>query len=148
MVTVTKKIETETAQDTGGQVESLDAIAAMGAQLDTPAALPGAPVQSTQDDAAEIGVALQLLRAAAIPFAPEHVQEPLHLVWSDKQLHKVAEAIVELCIFHGWTTGDFFKHYGPYIQLAMALGLPLLTTLKLLKTPPPKTDGQQQQTES
>lgn len=146
MVTVTKKQDPATPgePDTGDHVESLDTIARLGSAMDAPAAVPGA---SDQDEAAEIAVALQLLRAAAVPFAPDHVQEPLLLVWSDKQLTKVAEAIVELCKFHGWTVGDFFTEYGPYLQLAMALGMPLLATLKLLKMPPPapaQSNGQQQ----
>ena len=146
MVTVTKKQDPATPgePDTGDHVESLASIAALGSAMDAPAAVPGA---SDQDEAAEIAVALQLLRAAAVPFAPDHVQEPLLLVWSDKQLTKVAEAIVELCKFHGWTVGDFFTEYGPYLQLAMALGMPLLATLKLLKMPPPapaQSNGQQQ----
>jgi hypothetical protein len=144
MVTVTKKQDPATPgePDTGDHVESLASIAALGSAMDAPAAVPGA---SDQDEAAEIAVALQLLRAAAVPFAPDHVQEPLLLVWSDKQLTKVAEAIVDLCKFHGWTVGDFFTEYGPYLQLAMALGMPLLATLKLLKMPPPApANGQQQ----
>jgi hypothetical protein len=146
MVNVTKK-QDEPAQpdlDAGTHVESLESIAALGSQLEAPAGAPG-EVRTDQDEAAEIAVALQLLRAAALPFAPDHVQEPLALVWSDKQLTKVAEAIVELCKFHGWTVGDFFTEYGPYLQLAMALGMPLLATIKLLKMPPPPKDGQQQQ---
>lgn len=148
MVTVTKMKDADQAQPdpgTGDHVESLESIAALGSALDAPA--PGAQVQNDQDEAAEIAVALQLLRAAAVPFAPDHVQEPLLLVWSDKQLTKVAEAIVELCKFHGWTVGDFFTEYGPYLQLAMALGMPLLATIKLLKMPPPapaQSNGQQQ----
>ncbi len=89
-------------------------------------------------------MALELLRAAAIPFAPEHTQPALLQIWSDRQLLKIAEAIVALCRFHGWTVGDFFQEYGPYMQLIAALGLPVLGTLKVLKMPPP-AHGQQQQ---
>jgi hypothetical protein len=130
---------------TGEHVESLDSIAALGTQLETPTVAPAQQAQNEAQDVAEIAMALELLRAAALPFAPEHVQEPLLLIWSDSQLKKVAAAIVELCKFHGWTVGDFFSEYGPYIQLAMALGMPLLATLKLLKTPPPAQHNGQQQ---
>lgn len=141
----------------GDHVESLGAIAQLGAQLEAPAAAPGAQTPADAQAAkavaaAEISAALTLLRAAALPFAPDHVQEPLALVWSDKQLDQVGAAIVEICALYGWTVGDFFDSYGPYIQLFMALGLPALATIKLLKIPPPKleqpttgpTDGQQQ----
>ncbi len=152
MVTVTKNQDDQvkTGADDGDHVESLDSIAKLGTALDAPAAAPGAPGQtvaaSTAADTAEIAAALSLLRAAALPFAPEHVQEPLNLVWRDKQLEKIAAAVVEICHLNGWTTGDFFDRYGPYIQLCMALGIPALATLKLLKMqPPPKpADGQQQ----
>ncbi len=134
-------------------VESLDAIAKQGAALEAGAALPGAPgapvnqAAVTAAEVAEIGAALSLLRAAALPFAPPHVQDPLALIWSDQQLEKIAAAVVEICHLHGWTTGDFFDKYGPYLQLGMALGIPALATLKLLKMPPPPkpaADGQQQ----
>lgn len=150
MVNVTKKPEAAPAADDGGQhVESLEAIAALGTQLE-PAAGGSDQVQSGQDDAAaamEIAAALELLRAAALPFAPEHVQAPLGLIWSDPQLDRIAKAIVELCKFHGWTVGEFFSEYGPYLQLMAALGMPLLATIKILKMPPPApaSDGQQQQ---
>ncbi len=147
-------IEAAHDQD-GDHVESLDAIAAAGAALETPApgAAPGQPGQPGQSlavqndqDAAEIAVALELLRAAAIPFAPEHTQPALLQIWSDRQLLKIAEAIVALCRFHGWTVGQFFTEYGPYMQLLAALGLPVLGTLKVLKMPPPPpAHGQQQQ---
>ncbi len=143
----------EAAHDQDGEhVESLDSIAAAGAALETPApgAAPGQPGQSlavqNDQDAAEIAVALELLRAAAIPFAPEHTQPALLQIWSDRQLLKIAEAIVALCRFHGWTVGEFFTEYGPYMKLLAAVGLPVLGTLKVLKMPPPPpAHGQQQQ---
>lgn len=151
MVAVTKNQDDQAKPDpdAGDHVESLDSIAKLGTALDAPAAAPGAPGQtvaaSTVADTAEISAALSLLRAAALPFAPDHVQDPLNQVWSDKQLEQIAAAVVEICRVQGWTTGDFFDRYGPYIQLCMALGLPALATLKLLKMPPPKpADGQQQ----
>jgi len=143
------------AEQAGGSdhVESLEAIAKQGAALEAGAALPGAPgapvnqAAVTAAEVAEIGAALSLLRAAALPFAPPHVQDPLALIWSDQQLEKIAAAVVEICHLHGWTTGDFFDKYGPYLQLGMALGIPALATMKLLKIPPPPkpaADGQQQ----
>lgn len=139
--------ETTTAPAAPG-VESLDAIAAAGAQLDAP---PPADARQEQQvlasEAEELASALKLLRAAALPFAPEHVQDPLAQVWSDKQLLAIGRALVEVARKHGLTIGQLFEGYGPYIELVMALGMPALATLKLLKTPAPqvqRTDGQQQ----
>ena len=117
-------------------VESLDAIATAAAQLDAP---PAPDAKAEQQELAEV---LKVLRAAALPFAPDHVQEPIGLVWSDKQLLEVGKAIVAVCRMHGFTASQFFEGYGPYIQLAMALGIPALATLKILKTPPPPPPAQ------
>lgn len=129
-------------------VESLDAIAAMGAGLDAPApADTKAEAAVLASEAEEIASALQLLRAAAVPFAPEHVQDPIAQVWNDRQLMQIARAIVDVCRLHGITVGQLFEGYGPYIALAMSIGVPALATLKLLRVPPPKAppaDGQQQ----
>lgn len=144
-------------QPGGEHVESLQQIAQLGQQLETPPAAPGAAVaQKAQREAAaaEIAAALSLLRASAVPFAPPHVQDPLGMVWADPQLEKIAAAIVEICVLQGWELDDFFSTYGPYIQLAMALGIPVLATIKLLKVPAPQapgqqaSDGQQQQAQS
>lgn len=142
-------------------VESLGEIARLGAQLDLAQAVPGAPGGPGVPDsaaikakaAAEISSALELLRMAAIPFAPPHTQAPLELVWSDKQLLQISEAIVDLCDAQGISVDDWFTKNGPWIRLAMALGIPAAVTLKLLKTeaprpadsqPAPAGNGQQQ----
>lgn len=149
---VTRKVAPDDAEDLnvtqGDHVESLDSIAKLGSQLETTAAAPG---QATAEadalaDALEIATALELLRTSVVPFAPGHTHDLLLMVWSDKQLQKIAEAIVKLCKHHGMEVGDFFTQYGPYLQLLSALGLPLLATLKILKMPPPQAqaDGQQQ----
>lgn len=154
MVTVTKKPEpaADAGTDTGDHVESLDQIAGLGAALDAPAGAPGTAVAGQSDDAAaaaEIAAALELLRAAVLPFAPPHTLNPLAQIWSDRQLEQIAKAIVALCAHHGWTVGEFFTEYGPYLQLLAALGMPILGTIKILKMPPPKADdGQQQQAQS
>lgn len=154
MVTrVQKPDEGATDQSELVGVESLDTIAAMGAGLDTPPAAAGddrAEAAVLASEAEEIAGALQLLRAAALPFAPEHVADPIAQVWNDRQLKEIARAIVDVCRMHGLTVSDFFKGYGPYIALAMAVGMPALATLKLLRLPPPRqtvqsaADGQQQ----
>lgn len=145
----------------GDHVESLGEIARLGAQLDLAQAVPGAPGGPGVPDpaaikakaAAEISSALELLRMAAIPFAPPHTQAPLELVWSDKQLLQISEAIVDLCDAQGISVDDWFTKNGPWIRLAMALGIPAAVTLKLLKTeaprpadpqPAPAGNGQQQ----
>lgn len=145
------------AEQGGEHVESLQQIAQLGQQLEAVPAAPGAPGAPDPKAikakaAAEISTALALLRASAIPFAPAHVQDPLHLVWSDKQLTEIAEAIVDVCDAQGISVDDFFVKHGPWIRLAFALGIPAAVTIKLLKMPAPEApqlgstpaDGQQQ----
>lgn len=145
--------QADTTDVTGEGVESLADIAALGQALETVPQDAQQAAQALETEVAEIACALELLRAAVVPFAPDHTQPALLAVWTDKQLHAVAAAVVELCKFHGWTVGEFFSQYGPYIQLLAALGMPALATLKILKTPAPKPvqethDGQQQQAKS
>lgn len=137
------------AQGQGGDhVESLGDIAKQGLELEAGLAAPGAPGAPAAKDqkavrdaaAAEIAAAMALLRASAIPFAPPHLHDPLGMLWNDKQLEQIAAAIVDICVLQGWELDDFFTRYGPYIQLAMALGIPLAATIKMLKMPAP---GQQ-----
>ncbi len=151
MVTrVEKPAEAPAEQGAAPGVESLDAIAAAGAQLDAPPAPSQAEQQQVlESEADELAGALKMLRAMALPFAPHHVQDPIGQVWNDGQLKEIARCLVEVCRLHGLTIGQLFEGYGPYINLLMALGLPALATLKLLKTPSPppqvqRTDGQHQ----
>lgn len=144
------------AEQGGEHVESLQQIAQLGQQLEAVPAAPGAPGAPDPKAikakaAAEISTALALLRASAIPFAPAHVQDPLHLVWSDKQLTEIAEAIVDVCDAQGISVEEFFGKHGPWIRLAFALGIPAAVTIKLLKMPAPEPqqapappNGQQQ----
>lgn len=121
-----------------GDHATLDSIALEGAKLDGPKpADQKAEQQVLASDAEEIHGALQALRDAALPFAPPHVQDPLAMVWSDKQLLDVARALVAVARLHGITVGKLLEGYGPYLSLAMALGIPTITTLKILRIPPP-----------
>lgn len=138
------------AQDGGDHVESLESIAALGTELEPVAGGSDQDKKAAQDDAAaalEISAALELLRDAAIPFAPLHTHAPLGIVWSDTQMLKIAKSIVSLCTLYGITVDEFFDKWGPYIKLAAALGMPALATIKILKmpAPAPASDGQQQQ---
>ncbi len=146
MVTKVEKPPAPPAEQGGAAspgVESLDAIAAAGAQLDAPQAPDAkAEQQVLASEAEELTEALKLLRAAALPFAPDHVQDPLGQVWNDKQLLAIGKALVGIARMHGMSIGQLFEGYGPYIELLMALGMPALATLKLLKTPPPPPPAQ------
>lgn len=148
---VTRKLSPESDQaenvTQGDHVESLESIAQLGTQLETTAAAPGQAVAEADAlaDALEIASALELLRTSVVPFAPNHTHDLLLMVWTDKQLQKIAEAIVKLCKHYGMEVGDFFTQYGPYLQLLSALGLPLLATIKILKMPPPQAQGNGQQ---
>lgn len=149
MVTRIDKSAAPGADDQPGDFATLDAIGQAGEHLDGPKpADQKAEQQVLASEAEELAEALKLLRAAAVPFAPDHVQNPLLSVWSDKQLETIGEAIVAVARKHGLTIGQLFEGYGVYIQLIMALGMPALATLKLLRMPPPpptaeRVDGQQ-----
>ncbi len=136
--------------DQAGDFAGLDAIAAEGAKLNAPP--PGdkkAEQEVLASEASEIETALGLLRSAALPFARPDLQAPLQLLWSDEQLHEIAEALVDCARASGLSVSDLFKGYGPWIKLGFALGVPALATLKVLRMPPPpptveRVDGQQQ----
>lgn len=130
-----------------GGVESLDDLARAGAALDAPKTDPKAAQQVLASERAEIETALQLLRAAALPLAPAHTQETLAVLWSDKQLREIAEAIVECAKASGITVSTWFKSYGHWVRLGFALGMPAMATIKLLRMPAPAqadqvSDGQ------
>ena len=131
-----------------GGVESLDDLARAGAELEAPKVDTKAEQQVVESEADELAGALKMLRALALPFAPDHVQDPIGQVWNDGQLKEISRCLVEVCRLHGLTIGQLFEGYGPYINLLMALGLPALATLKLMRRPAPSanqvTDGQHQ----
>lgn len=137
-------------QEQGLATESLDDLAKTGSELDKPAA----PVATAADRAAlaseakEVETALTLLRAAAVPLAPAHTHQALELVWSDKQLQEIAEAIAECAKASGITVSSWFGKHGHWIRLGFALGIPALATIKILRTPAPAPHqvqhGQQQ----
>lgn len=128
----------------GLAVESLDDLARAGAGLDAPRVDARAEQTVLASEREEIETALQLLRAAAVPLAADHIQEPLLLVWSDKQLREVAEALVACARASGITISDWFKGYGHWVQLGFALGLPAVATIKLLRMPAPPAHQVQQ----
>lgn len=154
MVTRVEKPAAPAAGDhqEGLATESLDDLAKTGLELDKPAAPKAADVKAEQQvvesEADELAGALKMLRALALPFAPDHVQDPIGQVWNDGQLKEIARCLVEVCRLHGLTIGQLFEGYGPYINLLMALGIPALATIKILRTPAPAPHqvqhGQQQ----
>lgn len=141
MVTRVEKPPTPAAGDhqEGLATESLDDLARTSLELDTPAA----PVVTAADRAAlaseakEVETALTLLRAAAVPLAPAHTHQALELVWSDKQLQEIAEAIAECAKASGITVSSWFGKHGHWIRLGFALGIPAMATVKILRTPAP-----------
>lgn len=136
--------------DQAGDFSTLDAIAAEGAKLDAPKpADQKAEQQVLASEASEIETALVMIRAVALPLAQDHHQAPLSVLWSDKQLHEIAEALVDVARASGITVTDWFGRYGHWVRLGFALGMPALATLKVLRMPPPpptveRADGQQQ----
>lgn len=147
---VTKTTPPAGNQEEGLPTESLDDLAQAGADLDQPAA--PAPTKADQavlaSETEEIETALLLLRAAAVPLAPDHTQGALAQVWSDKQLSDIAKALVECARASGITVTSWFGKHGHWVRLGFSLGMPALATVKILRMPPPRqvqTDGQHQQ---
>ena len=135
--------------DQAGDFAGLDAIAADGAKLDAPKpADQKAEQQVLESEASEIETALVMIRAVALPLAQDHHQEHLAVLWSDKQLREIAEALVDCARASGITVTDWFGRYGHWVRLGFALGLPAMATIKVLRRPAPpptaqRTDGQQ-----
>ena len=95
------------------------------------AARPAPPAATTT--AAELGEALSLIRALA---RPAFMDWPAYGVeaWTDKQLAAISSAGGAIMDRHGWTMGELFAQWGPYIALIGATAPPALLTWQHLRT--------------
>ncbi len=100
----------------------------------TPEAAPGAPVPAPFDHATvrELLAALQMARALAAGQV-EPLMADFAVVWSDSQLRQIAEAGAEVMNIHGWSVGELMGRWGPYIRLAVAVGVPGWVTWQAIK---------------
>ena len=110
----------------------LAALVREAAQMDASAAgAAAAPVSTSTAD--ELGEALNLLRAVARPLFsdwPDYGRE----VWTDKQLTAISAAGGAIMDRHGWTMGELFAEWGPYIALIGATAPPALMTWQHLRS--------------
>ena len=110
----------------------LDAIGREAAALEGAADAAGAPAASATNTAGELREALGLVRTIAAPgFSdwPAFGRE----VWTDVHLSAIADNGAAIMDRHGWTMGDMWSTWGPYIGLAGALARPGLATFAHLK---------------
>lgn len=97
-----------------------------GSVTTTPGAAVAAPVDPTQQAAGELKDVLLIARNIVAPtfgWWPE-----FGLVWSDAQIASVAAGAAAVMEKHGWTTGDLFAQWGPYIALGVATVPPAIAT--------------------
>lgn len=123
--------------DDGAQSErlspGLDAIAAQAEALEhgVTAATAIDGQAAGDNNAAELLEALTMARVLVSPMMawwPEFAT-----VWGDATLRKVADAGAQVMDRHGWTMGQAFTQFGPYIALAVATLPPLLVTRRAIK---------------
>ncbi len=123
----------ETADDQHPAGMELDAIAAEAAMLEGgPGQVPGAPAAPALSTTAELAEALRLARSigkAAFSDWPEYGVS----VWSDDQLQAIATHGGAIMDRNGWTMGDLWATWGPYIGLAGATAPPALATYARIK---------------
>lgn len=126
-----------------------DVLAAQATELET-SALPAAqrpaaeptPQQQAEDTAAELRGALEMARLMVAPMFGWWSE--FGHVWSDATLQGIATGGAAVMQRHGWTMGEAFSQFGPYIALGGALLPPCIATHQAikarredLKRPPP-----------
>lgn len=104
-----------------------------GADKTSPGGAPGgatpAPDHTTRD---QLLAALRMARAAAadrFKWWPNFAE-----VWADGTLQEIADAGADVMRLQGWTVGEFMGKYGPYVRLALAVGVPGWVTMEALRT--------------
>ncbi|MCV2361649.1 hypothetical protein LNV08_22010 [Paucibacter sp. TC2R-5] len=128
--------------DLGGLLLQAEAIEGANAPPDPTqqqAAQVAAVVEST---AAELQSALELVRMMAAPLMswwPE-----FGTVWNDRTLQEISAGGAAVMERHGWTVGDAFSKFGPYIALAGATLPPALVTYQAIKLNSAEQRRQQQ----
>jgi len=144
-------------EDLAHEAELLDGAAPGGA---APGAAAAAQVADT---AAELLQALQMARLLVAPMF--RWMPDFHQVWADSTLHGISTAGAAVMQRHGWTLGEFWEKWGPYVALAMSTAPPCFVTYGAIKAEtarrkaeaakpaapqpspaPPPADGSHQQT--
>ncbi len=119
----------------GGEVPASPALDALEAQAQAleGAAAPTAnvPQVAASDPAAELFSALQLVRMMAAPMMRWWAD--YLTVWSDDALRGIAQAGAQVMERHGWTMGEAWNRFGPYVALIGAALPPSLLTWQAIK---------------
>lgn len=93
---------------------------------------PAGPPQPTAGElAAELLDTLTMLREMAAPTVAWW--DAYRTVWSDRALRAIADAGAVVMQRHGWTMGELFASWGPYIGLAAATLPPSIATLQAIR---------------
>lgn len=87
--------------------------------------------QQHQQTSTELMQALTMARMLVSPMFGWWQDFPR--VWSDQTLQGIASGGAAVMLRHGWTMGDLFEKWGPYLALAMATIPPSAVTWQAIK---------------
>lgn len=129
-------VTTDQAEGSAPAVAGFEDLAAEAQLLSggpAPGAAPGpSPAEQAAGTAAELLQALQMARMLVAPmfrWMPDFPQ-----VWGDSTLQGISQAGAAVMQRHGWTLGEFWEKWGPYVALAMSTAPPCFVTYQAIKT--------------
>lgn len=128
--------------DLGGLLLQAEAIEGANQPPDPTQAQAAQSAAVVESTAAELQSALELVRMMAGPLMqwwPE-----FGTVWNDRTLAEISAGGAAVMERHGWTVGDAFSKFGPYIALAGATLPPALVTYQAIKVHQAEQRRQQQ----
>lgn len=148
-------MKTTTTTTTEGPAATTEAAPAGFEDLATEAAsleggppIPGTPEAAASEADALKATAAELLQAlvmARMLCGPMFAWWPdFGRVWSEQTLQGIANGGAAVMLRHGWTMGEFFEKWGPYIALAMATAPPCAVTYQAIKAHRHQLQQQQQ----
>lgn len=118
--------------------DGLDAVMRQAQAVESANALPDPGQEQAQQQAQTVATAaqelfgaLQMLRMMAAPMMGWW--RDFGTVWSDQTLQGIAEGGAQVMERHGWTLGDAWGQFGPYIALIGAALPPSLVTWQAIQ---------------
>ncbi len=110
---------------------------AQEAQLLSGGPAPGAaagpsPAEQMADTAGELLQALQMARMLVAPMF--RWMPDFHQVWADSTLQGISQAGAAVMQRHGWTLGEFWDKWGPYVALGMSTAPPCFVTYQAIQS--------------
>ena len=132
MVKIVAKPVDAPAADVAEDIGFTDLLERANAIDGEPGEGPGTEVAKVEVDPAEV-MARELFALLKLPRAVAAKRfawwPQFDTVWSDAQLQAIAGALAALCIANGWDLGELLSgKYGPWIGLAIAVGMPAFVT--------------------